>query len=123
MLEHLDTHDGVERPVRLGDLRDVANDVRPRVVPGAHLKPGPVPDAIVLSEILTHVFQVTAAPLVLALARPRVQQAGPGRQLSELPRDPFLSGFSVVRPDPAFDPGPERPLEPRLGELGLKDLA
>ena len=30
MLEHLDTHDGVERPVRLGDLRDVANDVRPR---------------------------------------------------------------------------------------------
>ena len=88
VLEDLGAQDRVERPVRLGDRGDVADDVERRLVPRPGVQPGAVAAAVVLGEVLADVAEVAAEPAELLLARAGVEQPPAGGDPRQRPLDP-----------------------------------
>jgi hypothetical protein len=65
MLQHLDAYDGIKRGIRFGDVGDVADDIKARLIPTIGLQTCPIALTILLSKVLAHIVQVSTKALVL----------------------------------------------------------
>jgi len=96
MFEDFCAKDCLKGGIRLRNGSDIANDIEAALVPLAHLQTLPVTLAVILSEVLGNILEVSAKSLVRPLAGPGIEKAGACGNLRQCALDPPVSNRGIL---------------------------